>query len=184
MNGQTPDPRLAKYRLGRLLGSGGMGEVRLAHDVALNRDVAIKFISADHVSDSDSRRRLVREAQAAAALDHPAICAVYEVNADSDHTGGWQPSARGDHFRDDRRRDRRAVGAHLIPVRRRSLAVRRHGAAAALAMGDKAQASALVGVASKTLGELTAAWKSDVETYLKRPDLVRLRRQAGMGSAH
>jgi eukaryotic-like serine/threonine-protein kinase len=75
---------LAKYRLRRLLGSGGMGEVRLAHDVALNRDVAIKFISADHVSDSDSRRRLVREAQAAAALDHPAICAVYEVNADSD----------------------------------------------------------------------------------------------------
>ncbi len=84
MNGQTPDPRLAKYRLGRLLGSGGMGEVRLAHDVALNRDVAIKFIAADHVSDTDSRRRLVREAQAAAALDHPAICAVYEVNADSD----------------------------------------------------------------------------------------------------
>jgi tetratricopeptide (TPR) repeat protein len=84
MNGQTPDPRLAKYRLGRLLGAGGMGEVRLAHDVALNRDVAIKFIAAAHVSDTDSRRRLVREAQAAAALDHPAICAVYEVNADND----------------------------------------------------------------------------------------------------
>ena len=78
---EPPDPRLAKYRLGRVLGSGGMGEVWLAHDVELNRDVAIKFISADRVSDPESRRRLVREAQAAAALDHPAICAVYEVHA-------------------------------------------------------------------------------------------------------
>ena len=185
MNGQTPDPRLAKYRLGRLLGSGGMGEVRLAHDVALNRDVAIKFIAADHVSDPDSRRRLVREAQAAAALDHPAICAVYEVNADNDHTGGWQPSARAATISGTI-----AAATAALSELTSSLSVEDRwrfaatGAAAALAIGDKAQASALVGVASKTLGELTAAWKSDAETYLKRPDLVRLQRQAGMGSAH
>jgi hypothetical protein len=86
MVGEPSDPRLAKYRLGRVLGAGGMGEVRLAHDEVLNRDVAIKFISPDHAADSDWARRLVREARSAAALDHPAICAVYEVNADPGHS--------------------------------------------------------------------------------------------------
>ena len=85
MVGEPSDPRLAKYRLGRVLGAGGMGEVRLAHDEVLNRDVAIKFISPEHAGDAEWARRLVREARSAAALDHPAICSVYEVNADPGH---------------------------------------------------------------------------------------------------
>ena len=69
----------AGYRLIHLLGRGGMGEVYLADDLRLNRKVAIKFLLAAKSQDLDARRRLLREAQAAAALDHPCICAVYET---------------------------------------------------------------------------------------------------------
>ena len=70
---------LGRYRLGRLLGRGGMGEVYLAHDLTLDRDVAIKFVSAEQVGDEVAGRRLLHEAHAAAALDHPCICTVYET---------------------------------------------------------------------------------------------------------
>jgi tetratricopeptide (TPR) repeat protein/tRNA A-37 threonylcarbamoyl transferase component Bud32 len=69
----------SKYRLIRPLGEGGMGAVYLAQDTALNREVALKFVAADMLADAGARKRLVREAQAAAALDHPAICAVYDI---------------------------------------------------------------------------------------------------------
>ena len=69
----------SKYRLIRPLGEGGMGAVYLARDTALNREVALKFVAADMLSDVDARTRLVQEAQAAAALDHPGICAVYDI---------------------------------------------------------------------------------------------------------
>src|SRR5215207_8169455 len=78
-----PDSDLGRYRLVRLLGRGGMGEVYLAHDQSLDRDVAIKFISPDKTADEDARRRLMREARAAAALDHPAICTVHETGETS-----------------------------------------------------------------------------------------------------
>ena len=70
---------LGRYRLGRLLGRGGMGEVYLAHDQTLDRDVAIKFVAADKVGDEAASRRLLHEAHAAAVLDHPCICTVYET---------------------------------------------------------------------------------------------------------
>lgn len=56
-----------------------MGEVYLAQDTKLDRKVAIKVLRADAVGDN-SKKRLIREAQAAAKLDHPNICAIYEIN--------------------------------------------------------------------------------------------------------
>src|SRR6185369_14356437 len=67
------------YRIERLLGAGGMGEVYLAEDTKLDRKVAIKFLPPYLEADELAKRRLIREAKAAARLDHPNICATYEV---------------------------------------------------------------------------------------------------------
>ena len=71
--------QLAHYRIIEKLGAGGMGEVYRAHDEQLDRDVAIKVLPAASFEDQTARARLVREARAAAALNHPHICTVYEV---------------------------------------------------------------------------------------------------------
>src|SRR5258706_3679666 len=81
MDVQAGGVALGRYRLGRLIGSGGMGDVYLAHDETLRRDVAIKFVTTGKASDTLTRR-LIQEARAVAALDHPAICPVYDVGAD------------------------------------------------------------------------------------------------------
>jgi tetratricopeptide (TPR) repeat protein len=80
------EERLSKYELIRPLGSGGWGEVYLARDRVLQRQVAIKFVSSARLADPDAERRLVREARAAAALDHPAICSVYDVLTEKGRT--------------------------------------------------------------------------------------------------
>jgi len=75
---------IAHYRIIKKLGAGGMGEVYLARDTKLDRKVAIKVLQPDSIADENLKKRLLREAQAAAKLDHPNICAVYDVNeADS-----------------------------------------------------------------------------------------------------
>src|SRR6058998_646385 len=70
---------LSHYAIMRKLGQGGMGEVYLAEDMQLGRRVAIKLLRPETTSDEDARKRLVREARAAATLDHPNICSIYEV---------------------------------------------------------------------------------------------------------
>lgn len=71
--------RVGAYKIEALLGAGGMGEVYLAEDTKLDRKVAIKFLPADLEADELAKRRLVKEAKAAARLDHPNICSIYEV---------------------------------------------------------------------------------------------------------
>jgi eukaryotic-like serine/threonine-protein kinase len=73
---------ISHYRILHPLGAGGMGEVYLAEDTVLKRQVAIKFLRSDRLVDETARKRLTREARAAARLDHPNICSVYEVCED------------------------------------------------------------------------------------------------------
>src|SRR6202158_4486648 len=63
-----------------------MGEVYLAEDQRRIRKVAIKFLPADVATAERARQRLLREAKTAATLDHPNICAIYEVGQDDNHT--------------------------------------------------------------------------------------------------
>jgi serine/threonine protein kinase/Tfp pilus assembly protein PilF len=70
--------QIGQYRITGRLGQGGMGEIFSARDEKLNRTVAVKFIDARMDSDA-SRRLFLREARAAAALDHPFICTVHDV---------------------------------------------------------------------------------------------------------
>src|SRR5512138_443880 len=73
-----------RYRLTRPLGRGGMCEVHLAQDLLLGLDVAIKLVSHDLTEDAEARLRLLKEARAAASLDHPAICPVYDCGETAD----------------------------------------------------------------------------------------------------
>ena len=76
--------QLGTYKILSQLGAGGMGEVYLAEDTSLNRKVAIKFILATSTADEQAQKRLIREAQAAARLEHPNICTIYEVGRQDD----------------------------------------------------------------------------------------------------
>jgi tetratricopeptide (TPR) repeat protein/predicted Ser/Thr protein kinase len=67
------------YRIIEKIGAGGMGEVYLAEDTQLNRNVALKFLPLHLCQDDDCRKRFTREAQATAGLDHPNIAGIYEV---------------------------------------------------------------------------------------------------------
>ncbi|MGV8871584.1 MAG: Stk1 family PASTA domain-containing Ser/Thr kinase [Rhodococcus sp. (in: high G+C Gram-positive bacteria)] len=75
----TPRTLSSRYELGEILGFGGMSEVHLARDTRLDRDVAIKVLRADLARDPTFYLRFRREAQNAAALNHPAIVAVYDT---------------------------------------------------------------------------------------------------------
>lgn len=71
--------QLGHYRILEKIGAGGMGEVYRAHDEQLDRDVALKVLPAHALTDEIARARLLREARAAAALNHPHICTIHEV---------------------------------------------------------------------------------------------------------
>ncbi|HEY9232670.1 MAG TPA: serine/threonine-protein kinase [Blastocatellia bacterium] len=77
---RSPEQQVGAYKILSPLGVGGMGEVYLAEDTRLRRRVAIKFLPEIIGDDPQARRRFLREARAAAALDHPNICAIHEVN--------------------------------------------------------------------------------------------------------
>lgn len=83
----TPRKLSARYDLGEILGFGGMSEVHLARDGRLDRDVAVKVLRQDLARDPTFYLRFRREAQNAAALNHPAIVAVYDTGEAETETG-------------------------------------------------------------------------------------------------
>jgi TolB-like protein/predicted Ser/Thr protein kinase len=80
----APVDTISHYRLLELLGRGAMGEVWLAEDTQLPRQVAVKLLPRHLADDREAVERLLREAQAAASVDHPAVVTVYEAGLAGD----------------------------------------------------------------------------------------------------
>ena len=79
-----PEVVAGRYRLGPVIGRGGMGEVRRARDLRLDRDVALKFLRNDLAIEPEVRRRFEDEATSAAQLSHPNVVTVFDTG---DHAG-------------------------------------------------------------------------------------------------
>lgn len=79
-NGESPVGRLlGHYRVIRLLGEGGMGQVYLAEDTKLGRQVALKLLPRHLSHSADRLHRFAQEARAASSLNYPNVCVIYEV---------------------------------------------------------------------------------------------------------
>src|SRR6476620_10438875 len=75
----SPGTKLGRYEIHSQIGAGGMGEVYRARDEKLNRDIAIKVLPVAFSQDPERLLRFEQEAQAAGALNHPNILAVFDV---------------------------------------------------------------------------------------------------------
>jgi eukaryotic-like serine/threonine-protein kinase len=84
MSSFRPPDEFDEYRLIKLLGSGGMGDVYLAHDTLLARPVAVKFIGALE-PDAAARMQFLVEARAAARIQHPNVVTIYRVGELLEH---------------------------------------------------------------------------------------------------
>ena len=80
-----PPTAIGPYQIERELGRGGMGEVYLAHDTKLDRQVAIKALPAHLAAEPDRLSRFQREAKVLASLSHPAIGAIYGLEEVDGH---------------------------------------------------------------------------------------------------
>ncbi|HEU4387791.1 MAG TPA: protein kinase [Blastocatellia bacterium] len=74
-----PEGQIDRFKIGRSLGSGGMGEIFEAYDTNLHRRVAIKVLASKHVEDATMKQRFLREARMASQLNHPNIATIHEI---------------------------------------------------------------------------------------------------------
>jgi serine/threonine-protein kinase len=87
----TAGMQIGKYELGKKLGEGGFGLVMVARDTNLDREVALKFMHAEHTANPDILRRFLQEARSAAKITHPGIVTVFECG----QVAGTNTSADG-----------------------------------------------------------------------------------------
>ena len=107
---------IGKYRLVSRIGQGAMGEVFKAHDPSLNRMVAVKTISSSLGTESELRRRFLREAQSAARLNHPNIITVYDFGEEQGRIYMAMELLEGTDLKD-------LIGSHALPDVERKLDV-------------------------------------------------------------
>ena len=110
-----------RYELGGLLGRGGMADVRIGRDLRLGRTVAIKQLRPDLSSDDTFQARFRREAQSAAALNHPSIVAVYDTGEAADVHGNHIPYIVMEYVEGQTLRDILHDGRKILPERALSI---------------------------------------------------------------
>jgi eukaryotic-like serine/threonine-protein kinase len=79
---RNPGDELGPYKIEGRIGAGGMGTVYRGYDTRLRRKVALKVLALENMPDVERKRRLLREARAASALNHPNIVTIYEIGSD------------------------------------------------------------------------------------------------------
>jgi serine/threonine-protein kinase len=110
-----------RYELGGILGRGGMADVRIGRDQRLGRTVAIKQLRPDLASDESFQARFRREAQSAAALNHPSIVAVYDTGEAADAHGLHIPYIVMEYVDGQTLRDLLRDGRKILPERALSI---------------------------------------------------------------
>jgi len=103
--------KLGRYEIRSLIGAGGMGEVYLARDPKIGRDVAIKVLPETLADDKERLARFEQEAQAAGSLNHPNILAIYDVQAD-----GGAPYVVSELLEGETLRE--SIGGTPLPIRK------------------------------------------------------------------
>src|SRR2546426_10409802 len=91
--------KLGRYEIRSKIGEGGMGEVYRAYDATMHREVAIKVLPAAFSNDKERLARFEQEAQAAGALNHPNILAIYDVDTEDGTTFVVSELLEGDTLR-------------------------------------------------------------------------------------
>ena len=116
INDPVPTELGGRYRIGRLLGRGGMAEVHIASDNRLGREVAVKVLRPDLARDPVAQVRFRREAHSAASLNHPSVVAVYDTGEDQ-VDGNPVPYIIMEYVDGRTLREFLATGARLLPER-------------------------------------------------------------------